>query len=282
MKHSQLLKNLLRVAGVGVAAATVAGLSTEALAGISATKHNLSASGAPGKNYLSGVSTTEICVFCHTPHGSDTSAPVPLWNKKLPLGTNFTTYATIGSSTLDAATVTTGSVSLACLSCHDGTQAMDNMMNAPGSGNYDSTGTSTYRSWNTGASWVGNNVDTATGKMAAGVITNIGQDLKNDHPIGIVYCGGYTGTTCVDGDFKAPSGSGPWWVETSGSTTASKDKSDMILYTRDFGGTQGTKGSVECASCHDPHVESKGTGGQVAFLRVSQENSGVCLACHTK
>lgn len=281
MKHSQLLKNLLRVAGVGAAAVTVAGLSTEALAGISNTKHNLSASGATGKNYLTNVTTTEICVFCHTPHGSDTSAPVPLWNKKLPSGSSFTTYATLGSSTLDAATTTTGSVSLACLSCHDGTQAMDNMMNAPGAGSYDSTGASTYRTWNTSASWTGSNVN--TDGTLKDVVTKIGQDLKNDHPIGIVYCGGYSDTACTDADFKLPSSSstsGPWWVETSGSTSPTRDKSDMILYTRSFGGTD--RGSVECASCHDPHVESKGDGGQVAFLRVSQASSGVCLACHVK
>ena len=37
-----------------------------------------------------------------------------------------------------------GSVSLACLSCHDGAQAMDNLINAPGSGGYDVTGGGTF------------------------------------------------------------------------------------------------------------------------------------------
>ena len=42
--------------------------------------------------------------------------------------------------------------------------------------------------------------------------------------------------------------------------------------------------SVECGSCHDPHVES-GTGtpasGQT-FLRIANSGSAVCLACHNK
>lgn len=48
-----------------------------AAAQIATTKHNLGTSpGGTGVNKFSG--TAEICVFCHTPHGADTSAAVPL------------------------------------------------------------------------------------------------------------------------------------------------------------------------------------------------------------
>ena len=63
----------------------VAGLatSTPADAQIRNTKHNLGTTpGGTGVNQFSG--TAEICVFCHTPHGADTSAAVPLWNRTLP------------------------------------------------------------------------------------------------------------------------------------------------------------------------------------------------------
>ena len=60
----------------------------------------------------------------------------------------------------------------------------------------------------------------------------------------------------------------------------------MILYTRTDvpavgGGTiAGAQPYVECASCHDPHVVA--VGDQVSFLRISNENSDLCLACHVK
>lgn len=281
------------------AAALAAGLSGTALAasGITNTKHNLSTTaGNPGANKLT-AGTDQICVFCHTPHGSDTTAVVPLWNKKLTSGP-FTTYDSLGTSTLNGGVLAVGSVSLACLSCHDGTQAMDNMMNAPGAGGYNVAGARL-----TGATWalaVG-----ATGLMPAG-IANLGTDLKNDHPVGVEYCGGGitgTGTTvtsaCKDGDFIAGSSTTTsdgrtaqvntasvnskqvFWVDVDG--TAGRGKGDLMLYTRDFTSKGGAAAgpSVECGSCHDPHVESKGSDN-IMFMRVTTAGSKICLSCHVK
>jgi len=297
-QQSQLLGKLFAVAGVTTVALGLGGVAMEATAGIANTKHNLTASS--NTNNMNGGATQEICVFCHTPHAADTSAPVPLWNKTMNTSGGYTTYESLGTSTMDAAFATdgvggtggaknsVGSVSLACLSCHDGTQAMDNIINAPGSGFYDSTGGgSTGRTGATWA-WTGGRVS-AEGVLSSTSVAMLGQDLRNDHPIGIQYCGGYTtAASCLDTDFKTPTiTGGKWYVEASGNST--RDKSDMILYTRAFGANPanatsypaGSYGSVECASCHDPHVETKATN-QVAFLRVSQAQSGVCLACHTK
>ncbi len=259
-------------------------LASTAFAGIANTKHNLGTSaGNPGSNKTSD-GTAEICVFCHTPHASDTSAPVPLWNKKINTGTSYTTYASMNSSSIDGEILPVGSISLACLSCHDGTQAMDNIINAPGSGGYDATGGGTN-----GFGWTwGGNVSTE-GKLGAGV-SNIGTDLQNDHPIGIEYCGGgITGSgtsvsgTCTDADFKAPvtklvNGNQVFWVDVN--TDGVRQKTDIALYSRTFtGGT--IRPSVECASCHDPHVEPKNSG-EVNFMRVATAGSAICLACHVK
>jgi len=293
---SYLLSALLASAAV----VTLGGVATNADAAISDTKHNLGAGGTvSGQNQVTGGATGEVCVFCHTPHGSDTSAPVPLWNKKLPTATVYTTYAALNSSTMDAGFASeggassVGSVSLACLSCHDGAQAMDNMINAPGSGGYDSTGGGaagrTGATWN----WSGSTVTTSSGVLisTATSASMLGTDLKNDHPIGIQYCGGWDGSTCKDGDFVSPSSNGgsgstaQYWVNTSAGGGNARQKQDMILYTRSFAvnGSLGAGyyGSVECASCHDPHNAAFATN-QVSFLRVSQTNSGVCLACHVK
>jgi len=70
--------------GVGLTLGAVMVLSmfawTNASAQVALTKHNLGSAG-PGPNTFSG--TAAVCVFCHTPHGADTSAEVPLWNKTL-------------------------------------------------------------------------------------------------------------------------------------------------------------------------------------------------------
>jgi hypothetical protein len=257
------------------------GMSFEVIPGVSNTKHNLG-TGGTGNNRLSS-GTAEVCVFCHTPHGSNTGATVPLWNKGFTNTGSFSTYKTLGTSTLDAEELSVGSVSLACLSCHDGTQAMDNMVNAPGSGGYNATGASPA-----GYTWTGG----AT--MTGSPIPMLGTDLRNDHPIGIAYCGGWTtaptgvitaSSDCKDKDFKDSSyslinGNAVWWVDTTADGAAGvRGKQDIILYTRTFG--VGVGPSVECASCHDPHVEAKATN-EVSFLRVSQSGSGVCLACHVK
>jgi len=281
--------------------ALVAGLA--GAQGIKDTPHNLGSAGT-GPNHITGTATAEICVFCHTPHGSDTSAPAPLWNKQLPTSTTYTTYESLNSSTMNARfaddgssgtgqSTSVGSVSIACLSCHDGTQAMDNVINAPGSGGYDVTGGGA--NGRTGAAWAWTTTRTngegLMNTLASGNIANLGTDLSNDHPIGIQYCGGgptvaAAGTVCRDGDFVAPTngvlGSGTvFWVNTTATgSTADREKTDMILYNRNFP-TDGVGPSVECASCHDPHVAAKNTN-EVAFLRVSQASSGVCLACHVK
>ena len=289
MKQSKLLQNMLQGAGLGAAAFMIVGASTDAFAGISNTKHNLTAGGNTNR-VTAGGPTNEVCVFCHTPHGSETAAPVPLWNKRIAAVT-YTTYEAINSSSIDGKMTAIGSVSLACLSCHDGTQAMDNVINAPNSGGLTTDGGSTNGlnyTWNTTA----NGVDSNGRLQGATNAALLGADLKNDHPIGIEYCGGFTAAgnpaACNDKDFNlatkiagASASADRFYVDTNSSS--SRDKSDMILFTRQFP-TTGWAPSVECATCHDPHAERKNTN-EVAFLRVSQTGgsaSGVCLACHVK
>lgn len=263
--------------------ASLALISVAATAGIKDTPHNLTASNtANGVNTQS--TTAQICVFCHTPHASNTDVSAPLWNKGSTAQT-YQQYNTAFSSTIDGEVLAVGSVSAACLSCHDGTQAMDNLVNAPGSGGLAASTTSGSNrpyTWNLGSE-----------KIASGSVANLGIDLRNDHPIGIEYCGGGIsngGSTtlsgsCEDKDFKTPAtdviNSAPiFWVDTSNSGV--RGKGDIILYTRTF--TGGTKRpSVECASCHDPH-QDKVSGGapDVNFMRVTTAESKICLACHTK
>lgn len=277
--------NFSRTALLGGAALLL--VSTGAFAGVQGSKHDLGSTGGAQQKVTAGA-TSEVCVFCHTPHGADTGASAPLWNKRLQSGT-YTRYSSLNTSTLDGTEVGVGSISLACLSCHDGTQAMDVVINQPGSGGWVATGTE---------------IDSgAVGAMTGTPVPNLTQDLSDDHPISIEYAGGAcTNTTglCApstagvagsDPDFRdaqfATINTNPnWWVDVaSGSvggtafsgTAGSRDKTDMLLYTRAFTGGNGP--SVECGSCHDPHSDAS---NPVSFLRIDNDGSAVCLACHIK
>jgi predicted CXXCH cytochrome family protein len=294
-----MVQRILGAAGACALLMGIGAATQEAAAGISNTRHNLSsvANSIVGRNQT--TSTTDLCVFCHTPHAADTSAvPAgsvrpPLWNKTLPAAAGFTTYPQ--TSSLDGQVLPVGSVSVACLSCHDGSQAMDNIVNAPGSGDRIADGG--------GASgrnfaWTGGGVNTATGIMIQRTngAAMLGKDLSDDHPIGIQYCGGFgtnglaaTGA-CRDPDFRAPAtitvgANTLYYVDTpanlGGASVGQREKTDMQLYNRQFAGVTGQTPSVECGSCHDPHTEAQ-AAGQVSFLRVSNAGSNLCLVCHNK
>ncbi|MBF0212971.1 MAG: hypothetical protein HQM00_05310 [Magnetococcales bacterium] len=259
------------VAAVGL----LLGVGSTDAATIKGSKHDLGSGGASQQGATSA--TTEVCVFCHTPHSANTAATAPLWNKSLP-GSTYTRYSSLNSTTIDGSNETVGSVSLACLSCHDGSQAMDVMINKPGSGGYNSSG----------AAYDGDDPMT----NPAGKTPMLGTDISNDHPISIQYGGGgwVTGDadgaasagTLADGSFKAGvkatiNSTPVWWIDTAGGTANARDKTDIILYTRGSGAA--IQPYVECASCHDPH-NSSATG--VSFMRISNASSAVCLACHDK
>ena len=259
-----------------------------ASAGLDNSKHDFGVGGT-GSVFTPFTGSAEICVFCHTPHGGDTTAPAPLWNRNLIAG-SYIRYSSLGTPSFDAAEAPIGSISLACLSCHDGTQAMNSFINAPGSGNPAGTGT-----------WTGTNVDSTTGKMKVGTAGQfypyLGEDLSNDHPISMQYGGGNinasnanTVVATKDTDFAQPV-VGPvatnstvnyklssnnkhiWWVEAN--ATSGLTKTDIPLYTRND--LTSDQPFVECASCHDPHNTTNGT-----FLRTTNAGSALCLTCHIK
>lgn len=285
------LRKLCIVLGGGVALMVMQGA---AVAGIAGTKHDLSISGS-GNTFTAANGSSEICAFCHTPHGADTAAPVPLWNRVLGTPASYTTYAALGTSSLDGATAPVGSVSLACLSCHDGTQAMNTVINQAGSGGYTAGGATQAGTWTGSAAGA-----SPVGSLSAAGIALVGTDLRNDHPVGIQYAGGgflssanlnVTNAVAVgtpnDADFVTPKVTGnastaAFWIEKNG--TAGRQKTDLILYTRSdataYNGNAiagGAQPYVECATCHDPHTSTTAT-----FLRTSNTSSALCLACHTK
>lgn len=198
---------------------------------VSRTKHNLSSN--PDIN---AEGTTEICVFCHTPHGANSMATghAPLWNRLLPDDSSYDIY---NSPNFDAQDLTgtrrPKGVSLACLSCHDGSIAFDSLINAPGSGGFIPGNLGTGRGPGTsapGINFFGGGIVESNSTFSEGLrdsvevektpespfsgglhdlvhgpgagvegaqpFPNLGLDLRDDHPIGMeIPC-------ATDGQFK--------------------------------------------------------------------------------
>ncbi len=256
--------------------------ASSAFALITMSRHNLSASHVEVTETIPyadvyTTATTEVCVFCHTPHGGTTDGP--LWNRALATAGSYTPYT---STTMDATTGQPGGISLACLSCHDGTIALDALRNAPGSGGFNATPTT--------QGWTFNGISTSPSNNSLpedGRITNLTQNLADDHPISIRYAN-YGGTT-LDPKFNIPNGSSSTaqWFEEAGGIAGRADDNEVKLYPT--GGVY----MVECASCHNPHGTTAANGTPAAnlapngvdyatFLRKSNNASALCTTCHIK
>ncbi|MGB2907026.1 MAG: cytochrome c3 family protein [Candidatus Aminicenantaceae bacterium] len=93
--------------------------------------------GSPHDFSGAGWSGGEICLPCHTPHNADNTVPdAPLWNHAVTSAT-FTVY---NSPTMDVTPVQPQGNSKLCLSCHDGTVALDSFGGSTGTDFIDAAG----------------------------------------------------------------------------------------------------------------------------------------------
>jgi predicted CXXCH cytochrome family protein len=110
-----------------------------------------------------------LCIFCHTPHNADTSVTdAPLWNHAV----TTKIYQLYNSPTMDATVSQPSGASRLCLSCHDGTVAVDSY------------------GGRSGVIFLG-------GDVAVGA-----DELSNDHPISFTYD---DALASVDGELFPPS-----------------------------------------------------------------------------
>lgn len=240
-------------------------------AGVENSKHNLSVTG-PGSTKAANES--RICIFCHTPHNSSPSGP--LWNRKL-AGSTYTPYS---SDSIAAAPGQPTGASILCLSCHDGTIALGELLSE---GNLPfQAGTSTIPS-------------------GAGLL---GTDLSNDHPISFRYSESYDANP---DEFVNPGAlSGLVQLDASGQLQctschdAHDDRNGKFLVMSNQGGQlcsachnkAGWDGQAAhklstavwegqsllergCDSCHQPHQ----AGGAIRLLRSAVEENN-CITCH--
>lgn len=162
-----------------------------------------------------GTALDEICIFCHAPHRNglpdigNNNNDGPLWNHNL----STATYTPYTSATMKAVPGQPNGVSKLCLSCHDGTVAIDSYGR------------------NTPAGHMISDVQFGTGSKV------IGTDLTNDHPISFAFD---AALVAADGELNDPA------------TTTILPGLNSITGTI-AGELLDSSGQVQCTSCHDPH-----------------------------
>jgi len=206
-----------------VLAAAALLFATPALAIIAGTAHDLS--------LVNAGTSTETCVYCHTPHSADVTVLLaPLWNRSTTLAAG-SVYAGVDLEATTVAQMTIANINQTdaplCLSCHDGSVS-EVLVNEPNNGTTD-----------------------LTGYVFSSAAANLGTDMSNDHPVGFSYSDALTDTELnTVADVTTAMGANPF-----------------------FGATD----EMWCSSCHDVHDDTNNP-----FLRMSNDNSNLCLACHIK
>jgi len=256
-----------------VAGALTLAASTPAT-GIVGTMHDLSPTGSTKATVLgvgsNGVadasgnytntatgSLNQVCVFCHTPHQKVNAGGITGYDKTVPLWNHVTTTSTFtpftSANLVQTAGVPTG-MSLACMSCHDGTLGVASVYNKGPYGSAIAYNTSVGDHF-----LLGDN----SGRMAVGGY-NLGTDLSGDHPINIIY-----DSTSAAAALKDPS----TLLATNG----------LFLYSATGKRTTTNGDKVQCGSCHDVHNWQGSTGlSDGSFLRYTNVQSALCLSCHNK
>ena len=220
------------------------------------TRHNLSSSGLGDVKVDPVTGTSEVCVFCHTPHGASPGGSAfnpPLWNRNLEYRdtTGYVLYDQTWSFSfegmLEKPTKPTG-YSRLCLSCHDGVIAIGSVVNKPGSGGFQGTAPTTDV---LGIGVMGDQPSAVGffGSVLSGDTRVLGTNLQNDHPISFVYDSVLA--TTIDTELVDP-GLPP--VNLNAVTPLAPGGGYRTGAKRFPGDDSGENKFVQCTSCHNPHT----------------------------
>lgn len=227
------------------------------------TKHNLASAEAPGGGRRKAAAE-EVCVFCHTPTlaeqqrttGVGASAP-PRWQGSAKIGHEYTLFDDIGRAGYEGVAVV-GSVSVACLSCHDEAQAFSIGTDGAAGNNREHPFGVPYR---------GLDLSRSARERAKAAIEKAGWAVAAKRVL-------------AEEDFRE-SRSGVvnkrlvWWASADANSVR-RTKNDLPLYPRMLPDGDEIVPFIECTSCHDPHTTN------ALFLRLSNRGARLCLTCHTK
>lgn len=226
------LKNII-ITTIAAASICIAGMGYGG--SIRGSKHDLSSSGGILDR---SVNTEQVCIFCHTPHNADRTVPgAQLWNKKL----SDTVYELYSSDTMHSTPHQPSGADKLCLSCHDGTVAVNQLYNNPEeTGNQPPT------------MGYGNELS-IDGKIKSGA--NLTDVLSDDHPTSMQYP-----------HYGNPHFSGTPNDELIDPVDEKGSGLDPLLL---------RSGEMKCVSCHDPHDDTR-----ALFLRKDNAGANLCMTCH--
>ncbi|MHB8482530.1 MAG: cytochrome c3 family protein [Nitrospiria bacterium] len=282
---------------------------------ITNTRHNLSVNppdvtkhpeifpkGTPGQDprRVFTSQTTEICVFCHTPHGANQAAAAsiqaPIWNRQLS-SSQYTLYDQVWSKSFDGKLnlgAPTG-YSRLCLSCHDGTVALGAVINKPGSGGYTDPLSSTFNNSSFKMTYQGGDVypsgpqqdpslrgfPSNTMPVGSGELTGdtrrLGTNLTSTHPISFLFDSILAAKDTELVDPGAPLKRAPGVTVT--------DHTPISPAARYPGDNINIYDSVQCTSCHNPHQVDYPKFLRASIFNNPPEHPGeqiICLYCHAK
>jgi len=184
----------------------------------------------------------QICIVCHAPHNNQNATGELLWNRGMAAGP-FIPYS---SPSLDGGASVNGQ-SLLCLSCHDGTIALDSY----GGGSADAT---------------------VIGGLDANLV--VGPDMGTDHPVG------------TDMQAAIDAGNDPTLAAVSKAVTVGEGADAVVgtILSLLLSGT-GTIECGSCHDPHntltvDTAPAAPDTSNRL--LKVSRVGSEICLNCHEK
>lgn len=214
--------------------------------GNNSNPHNLSKLSG---NTIEASTETQICIFCHTPHGAATQST--LWSRKDP--TNLASFGLYNSATLriedagikdvtqyvdDDIAYPNGSTKM-CLSCHDGATAIGDLID-------------------------GTVIAMTTANLSASTKKVDAAELSATHPVSFVYTADVV--TYING------------IEGAGSHKLPTDP-DVRL---------DSQKRMQCTTCHNPHLDTNNGGTYQLPFWANYTNSGTedtdydntCKECH--
>ena len=240
-------------------------------ANVKNTIHNLSSSQTNPLYSMYQSDESEICIFCHTPHGGVLTGP--LWNRSLATGP-WTHYNSATLSTYMqglSATRAVNDESLLCMACHDGSISVMHLLNPSNTLGRNPESQFTF---NDDVKIVPL-FDGSPGAKIGGVRGNAGAfgDLTDDHPISFSYDQVLGSTEYLAGGAKENQ------LRIVGTTV---NPASALGWQGEGVRFFGTDNRVECSSCHDPHVDYVTDATYTPFLIRPNSGSNLCLSCHNK
>jgi len=199
-----------------------------------------------------------VCSACHQAHHTDEAQIAPLWAH----ATSTAAFVPYSSPTMNASVGMPSGPSLACLSCHDGTLAINQGISGPLGGG-----------------------STLSGPIDPGA--QIGPDLHTTHPISFVYD---AALAAADGGLEDPTtykigdpktrltiSTPPVPASWSGTSLTGKTIDEALLFNH----------RMECSSCHDVHKMDGSAPSSGILLKITGSDSDgrdslICRTCHIK